>query len=62
LTETKIRAKEVADESMLGEKGPNVPGQEQTERDPEKDDRGNVYGLEGAAPRSCEKSFSALKH
>jgi hypothetical protein len=52
----------VAGEAMLSEKGPNVPGHQQTERDSEKDDRGDVYGHEGAAPHLRDKSFNALKH
>ena len=60
--EQQTRLKEVADEAMLSEKGPDVPGHQQTERDSEKDDRGDVYGRESAAPRSRDKSFNALKH
>jgi len=60
--EQQTRLEELDDESMLSEKGPNVPGHQQTERDSEKDDRGDVYGRESAAPRSRDKSFNALKH
>jgi hypothetical protein len=60
--EQQTRLKEVAHESMLSEKGPNVPGHQQTERDSKKDDRGDVYGRESAVPRSRDKSFNALKH
>ena len=60
--EQQTRLKEVADEAMLSEKGPDVAGHQQTERDSEKDDRGDVYGRESADPRSRDKSFNALKH
>jgi hypothetical protein len=60
--EQQTRLKKVANEAMLCEKRPNVPSHEQTKRDPEKDDRGDVYGRESAAPRSREKSFNSLRH
>ena len=60
--EQQTRLKEVADESMLSEEGPNVPDHQQTERDSEKRDRGDVYGRESAAPRSRDKFFNLLKH
>ena len=60
--EQQTRLEELDDESMLSEKGPNVPGHQQTERDSEKDDRGDVYRRESAAPRSRDKSFNGLKH
>ena len=56
------RLEELDGESMLSEKGPNVPGHQQPERDSEKDDRSDVYRRESAAPRSRDKSFNVLKH
>jgi hypothetical protein len=60
--EQQMRLKKVAGEAMRSEKSPDVPGHQQTERDSEKDDRGDVYGRESAAPRSRDKSFNSLKH
>jgi hypothetical protein len=60
--EQQTRLQEVADKSMLGEKRPNMPGHQQTERNSEEDDRGDVYGRESASPRSLEKFFKTLKH
>jgi hypothetical protein len=60
--EQQTRLQKVAGKTMLGEKSPNMPGHEQTECDPEKDNRGDIYRRESVAPRSREESFSALKH
>lgn len=60
--EQQARLKEVAGKTMLSEEGPRVPGHQQTERDPKKHDRGDVYGLESARSRYRENFLHAFKH
>lgn len=62
ILEQQMRLKEVAGEAMLSEKRPNVPGHEQTKRDPKKDDRSDVNGRESAPPGSGKESLNTLKH
>lgn len=52
----------IAGQAMLGEKSPNVPSHEQAERNPEKNDRCDIYGRESVVSHPREKFSNLFGH